>query len=46
MENSSAISKIQDAITRNSELFENPSDIAENRLYRVDEATGKFVWMP
>lgn len=39
-------SMVDDFMERYSELFENPADIAENRLYRVDEATGRFVWMP
>ena len=39
-------SMVDDFMERYSELFENPADIAENRLYRVDEATGKFVWIP
>lgn len=29
-----------------AELFEAPSDIGENRLYRVDAETGLLVWMP
>lgn len=39
-------SMVDDFVERYSELFEEPADIAENRLYRVDEATGKWVWMP